>query len=128
MALSKAEVAAKRAAVLAQFQEKLERYLPESGELKSWTISAWEQALVGDLLEVGRAVTEARIAVDPLRVPESARCPACGRVLMGHARQGAHKQTLFGPLQFERTYGYCRPCRSAFSPSGSRVGFRRGLL
>lgn len=127
-AASKEAVLALRAAVSAKFAEKLERYLPESGELEAWTISGWEEALMADLLEVGQAVTEARLEVDPLRVPEQARCPRCGRALMGHARQGTRKQTLFGPLRFERTYGYCRPCGSAFSPSGQRVGLRRGLL
>lgn len=118
----------KRAALLEEFARKLDRYLPESGALKPWTISEIERALLDDVLALGRQVTVARIEVDPLRAPEQARCPQCGRVLMGHDLNATHRQTLFGPLRFERAYGYCRPCRSAFSPTGQRVGLRRGLL
>jgi len=118
----------KRAALVAHFMGKLDRYLPESGELKSWTISEFERALMDDVLELGRQMAEARIEVDPLRAPAQARCPQCGRALMGHGTEPTHRQTLFGPLRFERAYGYCRPCGSAFSPTGQRVGLRRGLL
>jgi hypothetical protein len=122
------EVSRKRAALMELFARKLDRYLPESGALKPWTISEIECALERDLRELGRKVTEARIAVDPQRAPQQNRCPKCGRALMGHGTEPAHRQTIFGPLSFERAYGYCRPCGSAFSPSGQRVGLRRGLL
>jgi len=117
-----------RAEVLEQFARKLDQYLPESGELKPCTISELEGALVDDVQDLARKVIAARIEVDPQRVPEKHRCPKCGRALMGHRTEAVHRQTLFGPVRFERAYGYCRPCGSAFSPSGQRVGLRRGLL
>jgi hypothetical protein len=121
-------VTEKRAALKAWFERALDQYLPESGELKPWTISALEDALGADLRELGRRIAAARIEADPLRAPEKNLCPQCGRALMGHSQELTHRQTVFGPISFSRAYGYCRPCRSAFSPSGHRVGLRQGLL
>lgn len=118
-----------REQVAERFMRKLDKYLPESGELRAWTISEIERELVTDALDLARDVLEARIQVDPRRAPpEKPRCPKCGRALMGLRDQATHKQTLVGPIRFERAYGYCRPCGAAFSPSGHGVEVRRGLL
>lgn len=121
--------ATKRAAVLERFARKLDKYLPESGELKPWTISEIEDALLADVNEIARDVIEARLDVDPARVVDKPRCPDCGKSLKGlkHARK-THRQVIFGPVRFSRTDGICHACGVAFSPSGQRVGLRQGLL
>lgn len=125
-----AELPSLREAVMERFARKLDKYLPESGELRKWTISEIETELLEDTRGLARDVIEARIEVDPVRVSkESPRCPDCGRVLGGIAReQAANKQTIFGRIRYARTYGVCRPCGVAFSPSGQRVALRQGLL
>jgi hypothetical protein len=122
-------VAAKRSAVLERIARKLDKYLPESGELRPWTISEIESALLKDINEIARDVIEARLEVDLARVIDKPRCPDCGKSLKGlkHARK-THRQVIFGPIQFSRTYGICHACGVAFSPSGQRVGLRQGLL
>ena len=123
------DAAALREQVAGRFMRRLDKYLPESGDLRPWTISEIERELLADALDLARDLLEARIQVDPARVPpEKPRCPKCGRSLMGLRDQATHKQTLVGPIRFERAYGYCRPCGAAFSPSGQRVEVRRGLL
>ena len=125
----KVSASALRRQIVERFMRKLDKYLPESGRLRPWTISEIEQELLQDSLEIAREVLEARIQVDPDRVPaEKPRCPKCGRALMGLRDQATHKQTIFGPIRFERSRGYCRPCGAAFSPSGHVVEVRRGLL
>jgi hypothetical protein len=105
------------------------RYLPKSGPLRKWTISEIEQSLLGDMGRLARALIEARLEVDPVRVVEKPRCPDCGRALGGVGSEvQTHRHTLFGTIRYRRTYGVCRPCRAAFSPSGQRVVFRQGLL
>ena len=123
------DTAAKRAAVLERIARKLDRYLPESGELRPWTISEIESALLTDVNEIARDVIEARLEVDPARVIDKPRCPGCGKSLKGlkHARK-THRQVIFGPIQFSRTYGICHDCGVALPPSGQRVGLRQGLL
>jgi hypothetical protein len=72
-------IADARSAVLRRFAEKLDKYLPEQGPLKPWTISEIETALIDDMRDVGCAVVKARIDVDESRVPpEKPKCPACG--------------------------------------------------
>jgi uncharacterized protein with PIN domain len=123
------DLKAARAAVMERMVCKLNRYLPESGELRKWTISEIEDALIEDMNEIARDIVHARLDVDPERVVKKARCPDCGRALMGVAGQrSTHKQTRLGPIEFARTVGYCRPCGAAFSPSGQRVELRQGLL
>jgi hypothetical protein len=91
-----------------RFVRKLDKYLPESGELRPWTISEIERELAADALDLARDVLEARIQVDPARAPAGKpRCPECGRALMGLRDQATHKQTLIGPTRFERAYGCC---------------------
>ena len=123
------DVRAARAAVMERVARKLDRYLPESGELRGWTISEIEDALIEDMNELARDVIESRLGVDPERVVDRPRCPDCGRALMGVDRERAtHKHTRLGPIRYARTYGVCRPCGAAFSPSGHRVELRQGLL
>jgi len=123
------ETVALREQVAGRFMRKLDKYLPESGELRGWTITEIERELLADALDLARDVLEARIQVDPARAPaEKPRCPKCGRALMGLREQAAHKHTVLGPIRYERAYGYCRPCGAAFSPSGQRVEVRKGLL
>jgi uncharacterized protein with PIN domain len=125
----KVSTSALRQQITERFTRKLDKYLPESGQLRPWTISEIEQELLKDSMEIARDVLEARIQVDPLRVPaEKPRCPRCDRALMGLRDQATHKQTIFGPIRFERSHGYCRSCGAAFSPSGHVVEVRRGLL
>ena len=45
-----ADQAARRGQVVERFARKLDRYLPESGELRPWTISEIERELVTDAL------------------------------------------------------------------------------
>ena len=86
-------------------------------------------ALIKDMNEIARDIIHARLDVDPDRVVKKARCPDCGRALMGVAgERSTHKHTRLGPIGFARTVGYCRPCGAAFSPSGQRVELRQGLL
>jgi len=122
-------VAAKRAAVLERVARKLDKYLPESGELRPWTISEIESALLKDINEIARDVIASRLEVDPARVVDKPRCPDCGKSLEGlkHARK-THRQVIFGPIHYARTCGICHACGVAFSPSGQRVGLRQGLL
>jgi uncharacterized protein with PIN domain len=123
------EVQARRAAVMERVARKLDRYLPESGELRKWTISEIEDALIEDMNEIARDIVEARLDVDPDRVVDRPRCPDCGRALMGVDRErSTHTHTRLGPIRYARTYGVCRPCGAAFSPSGQRVELRQGLL
>ncbi len=123
------DIAAKRAQVMERIARKLDKYLPESGELRPWTISEIESALLTDVNEIARDVIEARLDVDPARVVDKPRCPDCGKSLKGlkHARK-THRQVIFGPVRYSRTYGICHACGVAFSPSGQRVGLRQGLL
>ena len=124
-----ADVRAARAAVMERMARKLDRYLPESGELRAWTISEIEDALIEDMNEIARDVIESRLGVDPERVVDKPRCPDCGRALMGvDSERSTHRHTRLGPIRYARTYGVCRPCGAAFSPSGQRVELRQGLL
>jgi len=123
------EVQAARAAIMERFARKLDQYLPDTGKLRKWTISTIEDALIKDMNEVARDIIHSRLDVDPERVVKKARCPDCGRALMGVAgERSTHKHTRLGPIGFTRTVGYCRPCGAAFSPSGQRVELRQGLL
>ena len=142
MAATIHEVQAGRAAIMERVARKLDKYLPESGELRKWTISTIEDALIEDMNEIARDIIHTRLDVDPDRVVEKARCPDCGRALMGVDRErSTHTHTRLGPIGFSRTVGYCRPCGAAFSPpadrnrrrsgrsgSGQRVELRQGLL
>lgn len=122
-------VTAKRGEVLERIVRKLDKYLPESGELRPWTISEIESALLDDVNEIARDVIEARLEVDPARVVDKPRCPDCGKSLKGLKRaRKTHRQVIFGPIRYARTCGICHACGVAFSPSGQRVGLRQGLL
>ena len=124
-----ADVAARRAQVMERLARKLDKYLPESGPLRPWTISEIETELVKDMNEIARDVIELRLDVDPERVVEKPRCPDCGRALAAVRREeSTHKQTLVGPIRYARTYGTCQACGLAFPPSGQRVALRQGLL
>ena len=124
-----AGAAERRRQVLDRFCEKLDKYLPESGELRPWKLAEIELALLDDMNELACDIMESRIGVDPKRVVEKPHCPDCGRALGGvDRRRPTHKHTLFGPLRYARTYGVCQACGLAFSPSGDRVELRQGLL
>ena len=126
---ARVETSALRKQIVDRFAERLEKYLPASGELRSWDISTIESALMGDMAAMAREVIETRIEADPARVAEiKPRCPDCGRALMGLRPEATHRQTLFGPIRFKRLYGYCPVCHRAFSPSGRSVALRSGLL
>ena len=74
------DVKAARAAVIERMARKLDRYLPESGELRKWTISEIETALIEDMNELARDMVHARLGVDPDRVVDKPRAPtAAGR-------------------------------------------------
>lgn len=126
---SAAGTAERRKAVLERFAGKLDKYLPESGELRPWKLAEIELALLDDMNELALDIMGSRIGVDPERCPEKPRCPDCGRALGGVRRRSrTHKHTLFGRLRYARTYGVCQACGLAFSPSGDRVELRQGLL
>ena len=120
--------AARRRQLVERFARKLDKYLPESGELRKWTISDIETALLGDMTELARDVIEARIDVDPARAPkETPHCPDCGAALASR-QVPTHRHTLFGRIGYARAYGHCPACGRAFSPSGLGVRLRQGLL
>jgi hypothetical protein len=71
-----ADRAARRRLPTERFARKLDEYVPESGELRAWTISELEQSLLADTSELARDVIESRLDIDPARVPEKPpRCP-----------------------------------------------------
>jgi hypothetical protein len=118
---------AARAAVLRKFADKLDKYLPEQGPLKPWTISEIETALTVDMREVACAVIEARIGIDGNRVPpEKPKCPGCGAALSSRVTP-VHRHLMLGRIRYEREAGHCPACGGAFSPSGLGVVLRRGL-
>ena len=126
---ARADPAVLRDEILARFARRLEKYLPASGELRTWNISTIEAALTEDMAETARDVIETRIKADPVRLPEEKpRCPRCKAALTGLRPTRTHRHTLFGPIRFERLYGYCSACSRAFSPSGHSVAIRAGLL
>ncbi len=108
MAAAIHEVQAGRAAIMERVARTLDQYLPESGKLRKWTISEIEDALIKDMNEIARDIIHARLDVDPERIVKKARCPDCGRALMGVAgERSTHKHTRLGPIGFARTVGYC---------------------
>jgi hypothetical protein len=118
-----------RRAVLERFARKLDKYLPESGELAPWKLGEIELKLLDDMNELACGIIESRIGADPKRTLEKPKCPGCGLALAGVKRDRAtHKQTLFGPIRYSRTYGTCQACGLAFSPSGEVFRLRQGLL
>ena len=129
-ASARTDPAAVRAMIEERFSRKLDAYLPRSGPLRPWTLARIEEALARDMNEIARDVIESRMAADPERVVgEEFRCPDCGRAMGGVERErGSHRRTIFGPVRFARSVGYCPACGRAFSPSGLVVGLRRGLL
>lgn len=107
----------------------VEKYLPASGELRDWTISEIEESLQEDMGRLARGIVETRLEADPRRVVAKPKCPECGRALGGVGKEiQTHRHTVFGTIRYRRTYGVCRPCGAAFSPSGQRVALRQGLL
>jgi hypothetical protein len=123
------EVAGERAKLVERVMRKLDKYLPESGELRSWTISEIEESLFADMTEIACGIIESRLRVDPMRQPsQKPLCPKCQRALAGMHVRSTHKKTIVGPVRYERTVGYCQACGLAFSPSGHGVEVRRGLL
>jgi hypothetical protein len=124
-----ARAAELRRAVLDRFARKLDKYLPESGDAGPWKLGEMELALLDDMNEVACGVIESRIGADPNRTVEKPKCPECGLALGGLKRdRTTHKQTLFGPIRYSRTYGTCQACGLAFSPSGEVFRLRQGLL
>jgi len=122
------EVVTRRQQLVDRFARKLDKYFPETGEMKSWTISELEKSLMDDVTALARDVIELRLEVDAKRVSEvSPRCPDCEAALSSRLTP-AHKHTLFGVVRYERTYGHCPACGRAFSPSGLGVRLREGLL
>lgn len=119
-----------RERVLERFTRKLDKYLPEEGELRPWTISQIEDALSKDMNDIARDVIESRIDVDPERVPEERpSCPVCGKpVRRVDWERSAHRITTFGKVHYRRAYARCHACGVAFSPSGHCVRLRQGLL
>jgi hypothetical protein len=118
-----------RRRLLDRFAERLDEYLPESGELAPWKLGEMELALLDDMNELACKIMEARIGADPRRIVKKPRCPECGQALGGVKRgRPTHKQTLFGPIGYSRTYGTCQACGLASSPSGEVFRLRRGLL
>ena len=107
----------------------VEKYLPASGELRDWTISEIETSLQKDMTQFALGIVKTRLGVDPRRVVAKPKCPDCGRALGGVGKEiQTHRHTVFGTIKYGRTYGICRPCGAAFSPSGQRVELRQGLL
>ncbi len=123
------DAGAVRGLVVQRILRKLDRYLPESGALRSWTISEIEDSLLQDMKEIACDIVESRLLLDPLREPaERPVCPKCGRALAGIDVRPTHRKTMIGPIRYERMVGYCQACGLAFSPSGHGVEIRRGLL
>lgn len=121
--------AAVRDLVVQRMLRKLDKYLPASGELRSWTISEIEDSLLQDMKEIACDIVESRLLLDPLREPaERPVCPKCGRALAGIDVRPTRRKTMIGPIRYERFVGYCQACSLAFSPSGHSVAVRRGLL
>ncbi len=90
------------------------KYLPESGELTPWKLGEIELELLEDMRDMNElacGIIESRIDADPNRTvekPKCPKCPKCGLALGGVKRDRAtHKQTLFGPIRYSRTYGTC---------------------
>jgi hypothetical protein len=118
-----------RARVAERMLRKLDKYLPQSGELRSWTISEIEDALLEDMKEIACDIVESRLLLDPQRDPaDRPVCPKCGRALAGIHVRSTRRKTMIGPIRYERFVGYCQACGLAFSPSGRSVEIRRGLL
>jgi hypothetical protein len=123
------DVASVREQVTERMLRKLEKYLPRSGELRSWTISEIEESLLQDMKEIACDIVESRLLLDPLRNPsERPVCSKCGRALAGIDVRSTRRKTMIGPIRYERFIGYCQACGLAFSPSGQCVAIRRGLL
>jgi hypothetical protein len=124
------DVADLRARIVRDFAAKLDKYLPESGDLRPWKLAEIEAALSTDMQAVSRAVIESRIEADPVRVPaERPVCPRCGRPVRSvDLDRSAHRVTIFGKVHYTRAYAPCHACGVAFSPSGHCVGLRQGLL
>jgi len=138
------DVADLRARIVRDFAAKLDKYLPESGDLGPWRtfvrtfpelfvggkLAEMEAALSSDMQAVSRAVIESRIEADPVRVPaERPVCPRCGRPVRSvDLDRSAHRVTIFGKVHYTRAYAPCRASGVAFSPSGHCVGLRQGLL
>jgi hypothetical protein len=70
-----------------RFARKLDKYVPESGEFRPWTISELEQSLSEDLGGFARGILEARLRADPRRVVEKPGRPDCGRALGGVGKE-----------------------------------------
>ena len=53
-------------------------------------------------------------------------CPKCDGVLQARERVCRTVETMVGPVQFERPYFYCRPCRSGHYPFDEALGVVAG--
>jgi hypothetical protein len=53
-------------------------------------------------------------------------CPRCQGVLQARERVCRTVDTMVGPLQLERPYFYCRPCRFGYYPFDAAVGVGAG--
>ena len=54
-------------------------------------------------------------------------CPKCDRVLQAREQVCRTVETLVGPVQLERPYFYCRPCRLGHYPFDAAVGGGDGV-
>jgi hypothetical protein len=53
-------------------------------------------------------------------------CPKCDRVLQAREQVCRTVETLVGPVQLERPYFYCRPCRFGYYPCDDALGVVAG--
>jgi hypothetical protein len=85
------------------------------------TVWALRQQLTGGLTETIVAHVH-RGAHDRHQIP----CPRCDEVLKARERVCRTVETMVGPIQIERPYFYCRPCRFGYYPCDAALGVVAG--